>query len=331
MAELRDGDKEWRLTPEAVEDFRKEHLMPELKGDAPWIAEQNRVLNALCWTALDLLKAPPSAIGDTKGIRLSEAIVKMNDCVLNTDASGRPDGALMDSWTALVAAFSAPSACRRCEQLERENEVLRDKNGLLSKANHRLSAPSHEAPIAVRVDDGTLHGKIVVGAPYKIADDFDSLAVSSIEPCGSCEVPREILERIRPAVKRYALEGAQAVLKCKRGELPAHYLDTLQKDELARDALLCSVDDILSITKRAPVSAKRDIEELQQSLALAEDAMAREDERYKGWGHRDSIIEEVAGQTTLRRMENGGYCWVISDIEIRALKSVPTDGTGEAR
>lgn len=64
----------------------------------------------------------------------------------------------------------------------------------------------------------------------------------------NCEVPREILERIRPAVKRYVLEGAQAVQKCQRGELPAHYLETLQRDELARDALLCAVDDILSIT-----------------------------------------------------------------------------------
>lgn len=74
------------------------------------------------------------------------------------------------------------------------------------------------------------------------------------QPCASCEVPREILERIRPAVLRYALEGEQALLKCKRGGLPAHYEDTLQRDALARDALLCAVDDILSITKRRVVS-----------------------------------------------------------------------------
>lgn len=47
---------------------------------------------------------------DKNGLRVAEAIAKMNDCVLNTDASGRPDGALMDAWSALVGALSVPSA-----------------------------------------------------------------------------------------------------------------------------------------------------------------------------------------------------------------------------
>lgn len=47
---------------------------------------------------------------DNCGVRLAEAIAKMNECVLDTDASGRPDGALMDAWTALMGALSTPSA-----------------------------------------------------------------------------------------------------------------------------------------------------------------------------------------------------------------------------
>jgi hypothetical protein len=104
-------------------------------------------------------------------------------------------------------------------------------------------------------------------------------------------VPRDLLERMRPAVKLYALKAAQSVQACKRGELPCHYLELLQQDELKQDALLCALDDLLSIERhtvtiasdvgsaelhtlpsvatgsdvRAPVGAKA----LHEALALA--------------------------------------------------------------
>ena len=88
----------------------------------------------------------------------------------------------------------------------------------------------------------------------KVEEALESLAPSSssaaMEP-SHVPVPRDMLERMRPALKLYVTKAAQAVLSCKWGDLPAHYLETLQKDELAQDALLCALDDLLSVERHA--------------------------------------------------------------------------------
>lgn len=44
-----------QLTRERIEEFRREYKIPEQHGDEPWIAEDNRVLNAVCDLALSAL------------------------------------------------------------------------------------------------------------------------------------------------------------------------------------------------------------------------------------------------------------------------------------
>lgn len=44
-----------RLTIARIEEFRKEHHIPPMPNDEPWIAEANTALNAICDAAISAL------------------------------------------------------------------------------------------------------------------------------------------------------------------------------------------------------------------------------------------------------------------------------------
>lgn len=65
-----------------------------------------------CGLFVGITQAGDRVLATTKengAIRQAELIAKMNECVLNTDVAGRPNGALMDTWNALMGALSTPT------------------------------------------------------------------------------------------------------------------------------------------------------------------------------------------------------------------------------
>lgn len=65
---------------------------------------------------------------------------------------------------------------------------------------------------------------------------------TSTEMTSAKDAAASLLERIRPAVKLWTIQQSQSVLKCQRGELPAHYLLALEEDEKRSLAILDELD-----------------------------------------------------------------------------------------
>ena len=74
--------------------------------------------------------------------------------------------------------------------------------------------------------------------------------VDQIESVRSATATKELASRCRPAVKHYAIMRAQSVIKCTRGELPAHYKNTLMEESQQTDKLLDDIDNIIGAMDR---------------------------------------------------------------------------------
>ena len=71
---------------------------------------------------------------------------------------------------------------------------------------------------------------------------------------------RGFLSSLRPAVKLWTIQTAQSVQKCKRGDLPAHYLNVLEEDETRSQAILDKLDALID-APASPAAAKVSMKE----------------------------------------------------------------------
>ena len=71
---------------------------------------------------------------------------------------------------------------------------------------------------------------------------------------------RGFLSSLRPEVKLWTIQTAQSVQKCKRGDLPAHYLNVLEEDETRSQAILDKLDALID----APASPAAAYEKMSE-------------------------------------------------------------------
>ena len=57
------------MTPERIEEFRREWNSPPQPGDEPWVAESHAALHAICDLALDGLRLRQGKVIDSLGSR----------------------------------------------------------------------------------------------------------------------------------------------------------------------------------------------------------------------------------------------------------------------